>query len=223
MSSFSLLFYQKLFSFVGQTTTEYALKHRSVQRFLHTNNQQYDLILVEEFYQDAFLMLSHQFRAPIVSICKLTDKLNIITDFMSVISQQHSAGTLTLTRCSVLSVLGLMFRTRTWISPTLWRSGSVCKTCSSACASSICDIFSICRGSKRWPISILPICQVSQAYNHIKSQMENFTHSIWSVQNHVLPSKNSVDRFQWFYRILMLRWPLSNHKYLELWTSVEST
>lgn len=74
MSSCSFWDYKKAFSLIGYGTTEYALKHPNVQQFLHTksHHQHYDLVLVEEFYQDALLMLSHQFQAPIVSICKST-------------------------------------------------------------------------------------------------------------------------------------------------------
>jgi len=34
------------------------------------NNSQFDLILVEQFYQEAFLMFSHLFNAPIVTVGK---------------------------------------------------------------------------------------------------------------------------------------------------------
>lgn len=71
---------------IGYSTTEYALKHENVQRFLHATDQHYDLILAEQYYQDAFLMFGHKFKAPIVSICKSRysiNQYNTITEFFS--------------------------------------------------------------------------------------------------------------------------------------------
>lgn len=56
---------------IGYSTTNYALKHPSVQRLMYADDQQYDLILVEQYYQDVFLMFAHKFQAPIISICML--------------------------------------------------------------------------------------------------------------------------------------------------------
>lgn len=55
---------------VAASTTEYALQHPNVQRLVHADEQQrYDVVLVEQFYQEAFLMLAHKFRAPVVAVC----------------------------------------------------------------------------------------------------------------------------------------------------------
>lgn len=72
MHSGSFSDYKRTYHLIGEITTECALKHPNVQRFLHqtSSSQRYDLILVEQYYQDAFLMLGHQFQAPIVSICE---------------------------------------------------------------------------------------------------------------------------------------------------------
>lgn len=54
---------------IGESTSEYALGHPLVQRLIHDPApRRYDLILVEQFYQECFLMLAHQMRAPVVSI-----------------------------------------------------------------------------------------------------------------------------------------------------------
>lgn len=55
---------------IGYSTTEYALQHANVQQILHAEDKHYDLILTEQYYQDALLMFGHKFKAPIVSICK---------------------------------------------------------------------------------------------------------------------------------------------------------
>lgn len=71
VSSQTFMVSKNAYHYVGQRTTEFALKHPDVQQFLRNSKKKYDLILVEQWYQDAFLMLSHQFKAPVVSICEL--------------------------------------------------------------------------------------------------------------------------------------------------------
>lgn len=68
-----LTFWQtkELYRIVGYVTSEHALKHPDVQRLLHADNLHYDLILTEQYYQDALLLFAHKFQAPMVSICKL--------------------------------------------------------------------------------------------------------------------------------------------------------
>lgn len=51
-------------------TTKYALENQYVQHFIHSANHHFDLIIIEDLWHDTFLMLGHQFKAPIVSICK---------------------------------------------------------------------------------------------------------------------------------------------------------
>lgn len=62
---------KEMLRIIGTTYTEYALQHPNVQRILHANDLHYDLILTEQFMQEAFLMLGHKFKAPIISICKM--------------------------------------------------------------------------------------------------------------------------------------------------------
>lgn len=61
---------QIMHDILGNCTTNYALQHPDVQRQLihNPNPKHYDVVLVEQFYQEAFLMLAHQFNAPVVSI-----------------------------------------------------------------------------------------------------------------------------------------------------------
>lgn len=63
---------KELYRVIGYATSEYALSHPAVQQLLHgAKDRHYDLILTEQYYQDAFLMFAQQFRAPIISICML--------------------------------------------------------------------------------------------------------------------------------------------------------
>lgn len=62
---------KEMLRLVGTSTTEYALKHPNVKELLYGEKKHhYDLILTEQFFQDAFLMFGQKFKAPIVSICK---------------------------------------------------------------------------------------------------------------------------------------------------------
>lgn len=53
-----------------QVMNEYALQNANVQKFIHSNNLHYDLIVNEDFFAESLLMFAHKFKAPIVTICK---------------------------------------------------------------------------------------------------------------------------------------------------------
>lgn len=50
---------------------EYALSTKNVQEFITSEHHQFDLVINEEFFHDAFLMFGYKFQAPVVTICKL--------------------------------------------------------------------------------------------------------------------------------------------------------
>ncbi|XP_065088491.1 UDP-glycosyltransferase UGT5-like [Ochlerotatus camptorhynchus] len=52
----------------GLTTTQYALENVNVQQFIEQDDTDFDLVISEQFYQEAFLMFAHKYRAPIVTI-----------------------------------------------------------------------------------------------------------------------------------------------------------
>lgn len=56
---------------IGLSTTQYALENEQVQQFIEQDDTDYDVIVSEQFYQEAFLMFAHKYRAPIVTLCKL--------------------------------------------------------------------------------------------------------------------------------------------------------
>lgn len=70
MHDMSLRTTTHMLTIIGISTSDYALKHPGVQQLIHSEDRQYDLILTEQFYQEAFLMLAHKFRTPIVSVCR---------------------------------------------------------------------------------------------------------------------------------------------------------
>ncbi|XP_067631962.1 UDP-glucosyltransferase 2-like [Eurosta solidaginis] len=53
----------------GIASTEHALKQPKVQEIINANQTEgvYDLLLVEQFYQDAFLALAHIYNVPVIS------------------------------------------------------------------------------------------------------------------------------------------------------------
>uniref|UniRef100_A0A182TRD4 Uncharacterized protein n=1 Tax=Anopheles melas TaxID=34690 RepID=A0A182TRD4_9DIPT len=56
---------------VGISTTQYALEDENVQQFIEQDDTDFDVIISEQFYQEAFLMFAHKYRAPIVTLCTL--------------------------------------------------------------------------------------------------------------------------------------------------------
>lgn len=51
-----------------QMSADYALSSANVQAFLKRTDQQFDLVINEEFFHDSYLMFGHKFKAPIVTI-----------------------------------------------------------------------------------------------------------------------------------------------------------
>lgn len=49
-------------------SADYALTSANVQAFLKRTDQQFDLVINEEFFHDSYLMFGHKFKAPIVTI-----------------------------------------------------------------------------------------------------------------------------------------------------------
>jgi glucuronosyltransferase len=52
---------------IGIPTTEHALQNKAVQELIQREGNHFDLILAEQFFQEAFLMLAHKYKAPIVT------------------------------------------------------------------------------------------------------------------------------------------------------------
>lgn len=52
----------------GLATTQYALENTNVQQFIEQDDTDFDLVISEQFFQEAFLMFAHKYRAPIVTI-----------------------------------------------------------------------------------------------------------------------------------------------------------
>lgn len=48
----------------------HGLESRNVQQLIHSENQHFDLIIVEDLMHDSFLMFGHKFKAPMVTMCK---------------------------------------------------------------------------------------------------------------------------------------------------------
>ncbi|XP_065082698.1 UDP-glycosyltransferase UGT5-like [Ochlerotatus camptorhynchus] len=56
-----------LFS-LGLETAQYGFTRENVQEFIRTDESHFDLILAEQFYQEAYLMFAHKYKAPIVTV-----------------------------------------------------------------------------------------------------------------------------------------------------------
>ncbi|XP_030378430.1 UDP-glucuronosyltransferase isoform X2 [Scaptodrosophila lebanonensis] len=63
----------KMLQIIGLKTTEHALKQPKVQALIHAKETEgvFDLLLAEQFYQEAFLALAYKYRIPIVTTSTL--------------------------------------------------------------------------------------------------------------------------------------------------------
>jgi glucuronosyltransferase len=59
-----------LYYIIGIPTTEHALQNARVQELIHKTDDSYDVIVAEQFYQEAFLMLAIKYKAPVVTVGK---------------------------------------------------------------------------------------------------------------------------------------------------------
>lgn len=66
----------QLHEFVHAMNT-HAFENSNVQKLVHSTNLHFDVVINEEFFQDSFLMFSHKFKAPIVTLCKYLQLLPI--------------------------------------------------------------------------------------------------------------------------------------------------
>jgi glucuronosyltransferase len=53
---------------IGVMTTEYALNNKNIQEFINRNDLTFDLVISEQFFQEAFLVLAHKYNTPVMSI-----------------------------------------------------------------------------------------------------------------------------------------------------------
>ncbi|XP_055596000.1 UDP-glycosyltransferase UGT5-like [Uranotaenia lowii] len=68
-SSFANPYFKlKVLWWLGLETTRHALECKNVQKFIHDDRSQYDLVIAEQFVQESFLLLAHKYQAPVVTI-----------------------------------------------------------------------------------------------------------------------------------------------------------
>ncbi|KAH8295130.1 hypothetical protein KR018_007555, partial [Drosophila ironensis] len=70
MRDISRLTLMKVAQHIGLKSTDYGLAHPQVQELIHAKDKQgkFDLILVEQFYNEGALMLGHLYGTPVISI-----------------------------------------------------------------------------------------------------------------------------------------------------------
>lgn len=56
---------------IGLLSTEHAFKDQNVQTFLKRSDLQFDVVILEQFFHDSWLLFAHKFKAPIVTISTL--------------------------------------------------------------------------------------------------------------------------------------------------------
>uniref|UniRef100_A0A1B0CBS4 Udp-glucoronosyl and udp-glucosyl transferase n=1 Tax=Lutzomyia longipalpis TaxID=7200 RepID=A0A1B0CBS4_LUTLO len=84
-SDFSNLF---LIWNVGLLSTKYALEHPKVAQLIRSDSEEFDLVISEQFGQEAFLMFAHKYNAPLVTISTydFTDYLDLNAGFRAPLS-----------------------------------------------------------------------------------------------------------------------------------------
>lgn len=56
---------------MGLATTENGLQTEGVKKLVHAGSEvKFDIIIVEAFFQEAFLMFAHKFKCPVVAVSK---------------------------------------------------------------------------------------------------------------------------------------------------------
>lgn len=50
-------------------SSEHGLNTTNVQKFIHSKNVHFDLVINEDMFHESWLMFAHKFNAPIVTIC----------------------------------------------------------------------------------------------------------------------------------------------------------
>lgn len=53
---------------VGRFASYHGLKDPKVQKIVHSKDLHFDLVITEQFFQEAWLMFAYKFNAPIISI-----------------------------------------------------------------------------------------------------------------------------------------------------------
>lgn len=53
---------------VGLMTSEHALQDAKVQELIKSKGKHFDLVIMEQFFHESFLMFAHKFNAPIITV-----------------------------------------------------------------------------------------------------------------------------------------------------------
>lgn len=56
---------------VGLLSTEHAFNDHNVQTFLNRTDLKFDVVILEQFFHDSWLLFAHKFKAPLVTISTL--------------------------------------------------------------------------------------------------------------------------------------------------------
>lgn len=89
LAEVSFFDYLNLTALIGIKTTEHALQQPKVQQLINLGSEEsarrFDLLLTEQFYQEAVLAFAYKFNVPVVTICTMTH-LNYLSQTMGLIT-----------------------------------------------------------------------------------------------------------------------------------------
>lgn len=67
-----------LYEVVSTPSSEHGLKDPNVQKIIHSENLQFDLVINEEFFHESWLLFAYKFNAPVVTICEFFVQFSFI-------------------------------------------------------------------------------------------------------------------------------------------------
>lgn len=65
----------RFYDLMATPTSEHALKNSNVQKIIYSKNLHFDLVILEDFFQESWLMFAYKFDAPVITICKIVHLL----------------------------------------------------------------------------------------------------------------------------------------------------
>lgn len=60
----------RLYDVVATPSSDFGLNNSNVQKVIHSTDLHFDLVLLEDFYHESWLMFAYKFNAPVITICK---------------------------------------------------------------------------------------------------------------------------------------------------------
>lgn len=64
------------YEMVSTLSSDFGLNSPNVQKFIHSTDLHFDLVIKEDFFHESWLMFAYKFDAPVITICKFSNVQN---------------------------------------------------------------------------------------------------------------------------------------------------